>query len=418
MINEAPSLLFADRNGNIMDFEPLALAGRSGDHLHSLTTVDVIGLPPGSELYVLPDRHPIGIDRATGEYVVLERNPFNEDEPAYAVATFLSAAHTQTYLPAWDKGADACLLPLFAYTAAGWQDGFVAAAIRTDPSSRQDPETFDMDLVRQGVKEWQGDFPGNRLVKHLSHCALCYGCPAAINLFQGREEGPLPTSPVCNANCLGCISYQEVCGITSPQERIDFIPSPEEIAEIAIRHIKTAHNPVVSYGQGCEGEPLMVADTIKESIRLIRKATSQGTINLNSNASLPHKVAELADAGLDSLRISLNSPAKTTYEKYYRPEYPFDNIKLSALEMKRRNRFVSLNLFVFPGLTDSPAEVAALESFLNATGADMIQWRNLNIDPDYYLEQLGCSFAPGEGISRLINRLPLKKGYFNPYLGD
>lgn len=416
MFETQPALVFADQSGNIMEFEPLAMVGRSGDYFEPVDTGNVIDLPPGSQLYVLPDRHPVGLDRTTGELMVLDDNPFAPGTPALAVAVFLPAAYTQTYIGAWERDANAGILPLFAYTAVGWQDGFVTTAIRVDPSRRQDPEFFDHAKVREGIQVWQRDLPRNRLVKHLSHCALGYGCPAALNLFQGREEGPLPTSPGCNAACLGCISLQETCEPPSPQQRITFVPTPQEIAEVALRHIAHVSEPVVSFGQGCEGEPLLVADVIREAIRLIRAQTQKGTINLNSNASLPEKIAELAEAGLDSLRISMNSPRPETYKTYFRQRYAFESLKTSALEMKRRGKFVSINLFVFPGLTDAPKEALALERFIAETGVDMIQWRNLNIDPDLYLETLGQRLPAGIGIRRLIEQIPIRRGYFNPFV--
>jgi pyruvate-formate lyase-activating enzyme len=417
MLNDSPSLIFADSKGNIMDFEPLAMAGRTWDYIEPIEPDDLIPMPEGSQLYVLPDRHPIGFDRETGELVILDENPFEPGTPAFAVSVFLPAAYSQTYIGAWRKDPWACILPLFPYTAAGWHgESFAVAGIRVDESRRQDPGMFDHEKIRRGIAEWRKDLPENRLVKHLSNCALCYACPAALNLFQGREEAPLPASPACNAQCIGCISLQEKCGPPSPQQRINFIPTPDEIAEVALRHIHSVNEPVVSFGQGCEGEPLLVADVLRKAIILIRKSTANGTINLNSNSSLPERVAELADAGLDSLRISMNSPKGATYLKYFRPKYPFEAIRQSALEMKNRNRFVSLNLFVFPGLTDAPREVKALKRFINETGIDMIQWRNLNMDPDAYIEALDLKLEPGMGIKNLIESLPLRKGYFNPFI--
>jgi len=84
--------------------------------------------------------------------------------------------------------------------------------------------------------------------------------------------------------------------------------------------------------------------------------------------------------------------------------------------MKARGRFVSLNLFVFPGVTDAPREAEALKRFVHDTCVDMIQWRNLNLDPDAYLEMLGQTLPAGMGISRLIEEIPVRRGYFNPYL--
>jgi len=417
MTERKPHLVFADCYGNIIDFPGLDMVARSGDYLLPVSTAETIPLPMGSQLYVLPDRYPVGIDRDTGEITTLKENPYDDSCPVYAVSTFLPAAHTQTCLAAWDRASCATELPLFAYTALGWNDGFVTTALRTDASSRQDTDKFDRDRIEKGVISWRKELRGNRLVEHLSHCALVYGCPAALNLFQGREEAPLPTSPTCNASCVGCISKQPSNRPPSPQNRIEFVPSPDEIAEVALKHMAAAVEPVVSFGQGCEGEPLLVSDIIRDAIKLIRKKTACGTINLNTNASLPLKVAELADAGLDSMRISMNSPRENTYKSYFRQSYSFDSLAKSALEMKKRGRFVSLNLFVFPGLTDAPKEVEALMRFIDMTGVDMIQWRNLNMDPDVYLDRIGQTLPSGIGIKRLIESVPLRMGYFNPFLG-
>ncbi len=50
----------------------------------------------------------------------------------------------------------------------------------------------------------------------------------------------------------------------------------------------------------------------------------------------------------------------------------------------------------------------------------MIQWRNLNIDPDYYLHKISFLEAePSLGMHNLLKKLSnefpnLKFGYFNP----
>ena len=83
------------------------------------------------------------------------------------------------------------------------------------------------------------DFPDNRLMQHImQNCTLRYGCPAAKNLSLGRYEAPLPTSRTCNARCIGCISQQEegskICA--TPQCRLTFTPTPEEVVEIMRFH--------------------------------------------------------------------------------------------------------------------------------------------------------------------------------------
>jgi wyosine [tRNA(Phe)-imidazoG37] synthetase (radical SAM superfamily) len=262
----------------------------------------------------------------------------------------------------------------------------------------------------------------NRLVQHLGKCCLTYGCPAAVNYFMGRYEAPLPSSPACNARCIGCISLQESGCCPSTQERIGFAPTAAEIAEVAAGHLeRTGH--VASFGQGCEGEPLLAVDVIEEAIRRTRKATARGTINLNSNAGRPRAVARLAAAGLDSIRVSMNSARPGCHQRYYRPrDFSLEEVKESIRVMKGDGKFVSLNYFVLPGFTDTEAEYEALAGLLAECRPDFIQLRNLNMDPDWYLDEVAPE-GPGRAIgirkwlARLRKEFPgLGFGYFNPPL--
>ncbi len=425
--DKLPSCVFANRQGEIMDFPGLGMAGRSGRELERPALSDLIPLPEGSELFVLPDRFPVGLDSASKRPVTLDCNPFAPSEKAQAIAAFMAPAHTAIYTAAFTRAnTEIAPLPLFAYTAVGWAEGrFWVAAFRSDPDERQDSRHFQADKITQNAKKQLRAFPKNRLIQHLGKCCLTYGCPAARNYFLHRWEAPLPTSPVCNARCLGCISLQPLGSCPSTQERITFVPTAQEIVEVAVPHIRKALGPVVSFGQGCEGEPLLQAKTIASAIRLIRKDTAKGTINLNSNASLPVEVERLAAIGLDSLRVSMNSARKIHYERYYRPQgYDFTDVLSSIAVMKKAGRFVSLNYFILPGLSDDPEEFSALCGLIEAYRPDMLQLRNLNMDPDWYLDAV----APDQvsmpmGIRRwrgeLIRRFPhLRLGYYNPYLGE
>ena len=158
-----------------------------------------------------------------------------------------------------------------------------------------------------------------------------------------------------------------------------------------------------------------------DTVRGIRERTSAGVVNLNSNASLPAKVALLADAGLDSIRISLNSARPELYRAYYKPKgYDFSHVLQSAKEMHARGRYVSLNYFVFPGVSDTPAEIEALSEFISEGGVDLVQLRNLNIDPELYLRVLPeGAVAEPLGVLALVHELrrrfpQLRFGYFNP----
>jgi len=263
--------------------------------------------------------------------------------------------------------------------------------------------------------------PSNRLRGHLEKCALTYGCPAGKNFFLGRYEAPLPTSKYCNARCLGCISLQKNDEIPNSQDRISFTPSPEEIAEIALEHIRRVKNSVVSFGQGCEGDPLLVADVIDPAIRIIRAKTSRGTININTNGSRPDILEKLFDAGLDSMRISMNSVRKECYSAYFQPQgYRFSDVLKGIDTGVHRGLFVSINYLNCPGFTDTPEEIKALISFIEKHQINMIQWRNLNFDPVRYWKAMNTAAKHGKpvGMKNTLKQIKkvfpdLKYGYFN-----
>jgi pyruvate-formate lyase-activating enzyme len=423
-VPDRPSLVYADSQGNIFDWPEWEMAGNSAGERCRPESGEWIPLPPGSELFVLPGRLPVGFDPRRRRYATLRQDPHQRGQSVQAVAAFVAPAHTQLYTAAYENLPQRPLLPLFAYTAVGWHRGeFVVCAVRVDPSERQELRHFDQERIARNARRRMAKARSNRLVQHLGRCALSYGCPAARNYFLDRWEAPLPTSPACNSRCLGCISLQERTDLCATQDRITFVPTPQEIADIAIPHLARAPGAVVSFGQGCEGEPLMQAPTLAQAIGLMRAATSRGTINLNSNGSLPQAVQTLRAAGLDSMRVSLNSCRPEYYNAYYRPRgYQLEDLKRSIQVMKADGGFASINYLVMPGVTDEEAEWQALHRFIEETGLDLIQMRNLNIDPEWYLESIQYRPAGARlGILGLMERLRtafprLRFGYFNPCL--
>lgn len=414
--SQLPYMLVGNAEGEISEHTGFKVSGRTGLLNEVLDRKDFIELPEGSDLFILPGRKPVGMNVDTGMIENLDTG--------FAVGAFVAPAHTQYYFPSYKKEPEAPVLPLFAYSAVGWLNGkFYVVAVRIDGDFRQDCEHFDQNQIIQNAEYELQKNTENRLLKHISHCALTYFCPAARNYFMYRWEAPLPTSPTCNSRCLGCISYQpKDTDIQSPQNRITFVPTPEEIAEIAVPHLKKAPMPVVSYGQGCEGEPLNVWEVLRDSILLIRQATSKGIINLNTNGSKPDAVEALCKAGIDSFRISLNSAIEEYYNSYYRPvNYNFEDVIQSIKIARKYNKWVSINYFVFPGVTDSLKEYEALCKLIDEIGINMIQWRNFNIDPDWYLEAIEFNQnQPAMGVKKLIKSIKkqfpkLYHGYFNPH---
>lgn len=415
-LQQSPFLLYADEEGNVYEDTSLYAVGRSGHYATPIPVEDWILLPEGGSLYNLEGRKPVGIDVETGEMRVCAKG--------WAVAAFVPPAHTGLYLASYMNTPDAPTLPLFCYTAVAWFEGeLYVPAVRIEEDIRQECEGFDQNQVELGIFDLRHQYPENRIIEHLAdNCALNYHCPAARNYFMGRWECPIPTSPACNSNCIGCISFQpEHENIEASQDRLTFKPSVGEIVEVSVAHLENAPYPIVSFGQGCEGEPLLMWESLTESIKQIRQFTSKGSININTNGSKPDAVRALCEAGLNSIRVSTNSLQKWLYEAYYLPNnYEFEDIIESIRVVNSFGGWTSINYFTFPGITDSEAEYQSLRKLIQETNLKMIQWRNFNIDPDWYMERVGAEdLGDAMGIKTLQERIKaefphIKYGYYNP----
>ena len=414
----------ANAKGEIFDLAGYGAMGADGAVHDDLVVENTCNLPHGSELMFLPDRVPVVFDLRTQKKVALAENPYLPGETIYPVAAFNSPGYIITHTTAYEEISGAGNLPLFSYGAVGWHRGrFRSAVIRVDTEPRQDLRQMPLDRIKAGVSRMRARLPQNRLRAHLEKCALTYGCPAGKNFFLGRFEAPLPTSTRCNARCLGCISLQSGdSGIHCSQERIGFIPTADEIAEVALAHIGRVKQAVVSFGQGCEGDPLMAADTITRAIATIRSTSDQGTINMNTNGSLPLKIQRLLEAGLDSLRISMNSVRQACYDAYFRPRgYKFEDVLTTIDTALDKGAHVAINYLNCPGFTDTPEESNALLDFIHRHPIHMIQWRNLNFDPLRYVEFMSQTVPHGPplGVRTLLSNIRdafprLRFGYFNP----
>ena len=163
---------------------------------------------------------------------------------------------------------------------------------------------------------------------------------------------------------------------------------------------------IISFGQGCEGEPLTKSDLIASSISSIRKQTDKGTIHINTNGVLTNGLEKLIDAGLDSVRISMNSAVKETYDSYFHVgEHGFENMKKSVKLAKDKGLFVSINYLIMPGVNDNENEAKEFLKFIEEYKPDMIQTRNLNIDPEIYFSNMPTLKGKSLGIVNLLDEI-------------
>lgn len=368
--------LIADEHGNIFDVPEFEAVGRVGEKFFKLKPENLIKLPESADLMFLPQRKAVGFRH--GEFLMLK---------GQAVSAILPQGYTRTHLPAFKKNSDAKILPLYGYTAVVlYKNELHAAAIYTDENFKWDPQNYNTKNLKNLIRRVKNSLPNNRIVAQVANCSLKWHCLTAQNLFYRRWECGIPTSPTCNANCLGCISLQQSECCPSPQSRINFKPTVEEIADVGIYHLSHAEDAIISFGQGCEGEPSLQAENISVAIKKIREKTSRGQININTNAGFTVGIKKIVDAGLNSMRVSIISANDENYQKYYRASYKFDAVKDSIRYALENGVHVSLNMLYMPGFNDRIVEFDDWQKFFTELPVQMIQVRNLNFDPDEFFK--------------------------------
>lgn len=391
-------MLYATDDGELHEDRTLRATGASG--LHSMRLGRMVPLPEGSTITLLPGCRPHGLD-PEGNVVP---HPL---ENTRAVAALLPTGYTRLLTPDYRKEPGADHVPLFGYAAvAGLHGKLFAAAASLDPGGSWDPAIHNTpDLADLVHIRLQAD-PQNRLLAHHAHCATAYGCYTAQNLFYGRDEMAIAVSVACNAQCVGCISEQ-LDDITAPHDRINFTPTVEEIVSLALPHMgSSAPHPIVSFGQGCEGEPLLRARLIARAIGQIRKLTDRGQFHINTNGSNPDAVQHLIDAGLDSIRVSIFSAVERNHVAYYGPRnYGLFQMEKCLKSSRRQGLHTSVNLLTYPGFTDCPSEADALIDFFRLSEVQMVQMRTLNMDRELLAEKVGFPGETGAGIWAFMERL-------------
>ncbi|HEY1429524.1 MAG TPA: hypothetical protein VGF18_08115 [Candidatus Tumulicola sp.] len=182
---------------------------------------ELIPAPEGTVEMMLPKRRPL-----------TDIGPSNDGR---ALAAILPAGYTRLLVPSYVTDRGAPDLPLFGYTFACAVDGeLYVAATKTDESEQWRPRHFGKGELEALLDKRILEDPNNRALRQVALCSREYGCFTAQNVFLAWGEAALPVSPKCNARCIGCISEQEPdSGVPSPQARISFETTAEELARVA-----------------------------------------------------------------------------------------------------------------------------------------------------------------------------------------
>lgn len=390
--------LYANEKGEVLEHPRVNMLGRSGMDWVEPEREEMMPLPRGASLVSVPGYIPVGLDENQIRPI---KSAYKCQEPQI-VAALLPQGFTRTLLPAYVTPKNQSELPLQGYAAVGFKNEKIwVAAIQSDEHRKWHPLYYNTEGLPGRIDRMLKKYPDNRILRQLAKCSLQYSCYTAQNIFYGRWEGGIPTTTGCNAGCIGCISESHIA-VDSPQQRLDFQPSVHEISELGLEHLAHAREGIISFGQGCEGDPSLNADVLAQAIVKIRQHSNRGTININSNAGYTKGIKQLCDAGLDAMRVTLFSCNKDHYNSYHRPRnYSLEDVGRSIQYAKELGLQVSLNLLTFPGFTDREEEIESLAAFVQNNGVDMIQLRNLNIDADLLFRHIPTG---GEvlGINNLI----------------
>jgi pyruvate-formate lyase-activating enzyme len=169
-----------------------------------------------------------------------------------------------------------------------------------------------------------------------------------------------------------------------------FAPTWQELSDLAAFHLAGDGAAIVSFGQGCEGEPLTRGEGLVRATRAIRRRSPAATIHLNTNGSNPAVLRRMIAAGCSSVRISAISFTDKVFRAYYRPVgYSLEDVIECGRVMREAGGQVCLNLLTFPGLTDAPEELERTVQACRDMGVHQVQWRSLNVDHDWLVEVLG-----------------------------
>ncbi len=196
------TLVIADPSGQILDHPSLRMAGRLGRDTVEVPPEDLLRIPEGTKLFTLPKSRPVAWDpRRRGFRTVTRTRTGGRSFTCTPVGAFLPPGYTRTLLPAAEYAAPEPPLPLWSYTAVGWDgEAFVAAAIRTDPMDHSAARHYDDRELLPLIRARRREAERNPLLTQLVRCATEYHCLAAKNLFFGRWEAPLPVAADASAS--------------------------------------------------------------------------------------------------------------------------------------------------------------------------------------------------------------------------
>ena len=161
--------------------------------------------------------------------------------------------------------------------------------------------------------------------------------------------------------------------------------SANDAVEKAVSHLQNASNSLLHIAIKKKQEIPAATEIARE----IRQKTADGLLHISSEAPNPAAVKNWCDAGADYISLQINSAQMECYEAFYDSQaYRFADLEESLRIAKHSGKQIILEYGIFPGLTDFPRELKALEKLLSSAKVDLLRLYNLPTDPEWYMDKL------------------------------
>ena len=304
----SPRLVVADPEGQILDDPYLELAGRSGPDVVPVPPEDLLRLPEGTKLFSMPGSQPVAWDRDDGRFVGPARPDRRAAFACTTVAAFLPPGYTRTLLPAAAYPAPPA--PASALVVYRRRLG------RRGLHRRRPPDRSYGSFRGRPLRRSRAPAAPRRAFEPIAakpDLATTRALRDRIPLPRRQESVPWPVgSTASGSKCLqlrlrgmhflAAVHWEHSLARTHPihTDRAGYRRSgPPVSRERTGRHRQLR--------PGLRGRAAPVADVIAEAFGRSGRPRRPDDQPATRMGASPDRVEQIAHAGLDSIRISLNS---------------------------------------------------------------------------------------------------------------
>lgn len=163
----------------------------------------------------------------------------------------------------------------------------------------------------------------------------------------------------------------------------NFSESPAQAVEKAAAHLQSSGQPLVYLTIKDSKQ----ATAVTEIVKAIRAKTGSGLLYINSEIPQPEAIKSCCQGGADYIGLQLNS-AQAAYFEAFNKGRRFADMEESLRIIGQVGKRAILSYGIFPGLTDHPFEMKALERLVEMANPAMLHLYNLPVDPEWYMDEL------------------------------